>query len=68
MSEAGLAPWHVVGSSEGAYLACLLAEHDPGLVSRLLLLSPSFNAMDGWLGDVVKKNPDWGKTVRRGRA
>ena len=53
------ATWNVVGSSQGGYLAALLAQQNPELVQRLLLLAPSFDSFAGWVGLVQKQHPEW---------
>eukprot|EP01047_Picozoa_sp_COSAG01_P079752 COSAG01_NODE_15249_length_1357_cov_3.207472_1_plen_179_part_00 len=52
--------WNVVGSSCGGYLAALLAQERPDLVNRIVLLAPSFDDFNGWLGAMQRANPQWG--------
>lgn len=54
--------WNVVGSSQGGYLAALLAQRRPDLVNALVLLSPSFDNLspEAWVGQMAADNPQWG--------
>lgn len=59
MKAVGPGTWNVVGSSQGGYLAALLAQQYPELVNRLLLLCPSFDSFAGWVGDMQKTHTEW---------
>ncbi len=61
----GGAPWRLIGSSMGGYLAARWAELHPDKVDRLLLLCPGFDMPDRWasmLGEDAMES--WRKTGR----